>query len=665
MILEQLEITNFRVFKGNHLFDLAPRQKEGHKPTIILFGGLNGAGKTTTLTAIRLALYGRQSLGVGTSQKDYNQFLIDSVHKSKATGIQANHATVELTFNYANLGVIKHYHVKRSWTVNGNKVSECLKISQDNELISNLSYEQAQGFLNELIPIGVSDLFFFDGEKISELAEDKEGNILGDSVKKLIGLDLIEKLLGDLTVFVRQQNKHQLPGTIKKEIISLEALLADKETLIEQERVKFGNVKNELAELQQKIGQLTNNLNAAGGSWAATREKELENLATLSAERNTLQGQVRESLAGSSPFSIAPNFVTQCLNQLEHESDLKRKKNTSELLNRHLLSLEKRLTQSLDSNVFQSVKKEIDAEFSELTNPINTPLIHDVSDTLHRKIDAVAKEAIENQGKVISSLADKLATINQQIDSAGINIARAPEEDLLAKKLAMLNEVQDKKVVLVSSSLLHKENIKRYLREAMDIVRSLDKLHASYIETDDNNRALEYALKAKVSLAEFAKKVSIAKIKDVEKEFIHSFKRLARKEAISIKAKIEPANFAVNIYDEFSNEISKDNLSAGEKQIYAIAILEALAKTSGRKLPIIIDTPLGRLDSKHRRKLVENYFPTASHQVIILSTDTEIDKNSLSSLRDHISHTVTLDYKETLGSSNVDDGYFWPTAEAV
>lgn len=161
MILEALKVINFRVFKGLHEFPLTPKTRNGHQPPIILFGGLNGAGKTTTLTAIRLALYGRQSLGIGTSQKEYHQFLSDSVHNSKVTGVQANNAAVELVFSYANLGVINHYHVKRSWTVINNKVTESLKILQDECFIQNLSYDQAQGFLNELIPIGVSDLFFF------------------------------------------------------------------------------------------------------------------------------------------------------------------------------------------------------------------------------------------------------------------------------------------------------------------------------------------------------------------------------------------------------------------------------------------------------------------------------------------------------------------------
>jgi DNA sulfur modification protein DndD len=119
------------------------------------------------------------------------------------------------------------------------------------------------------------------------------------------------------------------------------------------------------------------------------------------------------------------------------------------------------------------------------------------------------------------------------------------------------------------------------------------------------------------------------------------------------------------LLNDFGNEIPKESLSAGERQIYAIAMLDALAKTSGRKLPIIIDTPLGRLDSKHRKKLVESYFPSASHQVIILSTDTEIGKTYLASLDEHISHKIMLDYNGSDGSSNVESGYFGQTTETA
>ena len=77
---------------------------------------------------------------------------------------------------------------------------------------------------------------------------------------------------------------------------------------------------------------------------------------------------------------------------------------------------------------------------------------------------------------------------------------------------------------------------------------------------------------------------------------------------------ISSKDFSVVLFDREDRPLPKDSLSAGEKQIYAIAMLWSLARTSGRPLPVIIDTPLGRLDSDHRRLLVERYFPHASHQ---------------------------------------------------
>jgi DNA sulfur modification protein DndD len=637
-----------------------------YKPPIILFGGLNGSGKTTTLTAIRLALYGRQSLGVGTTQKDYHQFLADSVHHSKVTGIRANNSAVGLTFSYATQGIICHYHVKRSWTVVDNKVTESLKISQDDLSVHNLSYDQAQGFLNELIPIGVSDLFFFDGEKIAELAEDSVGTALGESVKKLIGLDLIEKLIADITVFIRNQNKQQLSDDIKLKINGLEQFLIIKEQVIELEQIEYDALKIQLVHASKKIDQLTNTLNTYGGAWAETREKEIDKLSSYKAEKEMLQAQLRDGISDSFPFSIAPDFIKHCLDQLDDEAKLKQKKNIASILSKHIESLENKLFTLVDHANFTCIRNEINNEFSELLSPNdNKALIHDASDSLHKKIMSVALESLNHQAIKIKALGEKLENINQKIDSVGINIARAPEQDLLTIRIRDLNEAQNAKTALTIQVSQQKEKIKSYLREAISTVKQLDKLHEGFIDSDENNRALDYANKAKDALNVFAKRIAINKIKNVESEFIHSFRNLARKDDININATIEPHNFSVKLLNDFGNEIPKESLSAGERQIYAIAMLDALAKTSGRKLPIIIDTPLGRLDSKHRKKLVENYFPSASHQVIILSTDTEIDQNYLASLKDHISHTIMLDYSSQDGSSNIETGYFWQTPEAI
>jgi transcriptional regulator with XRE-family HTH domain len=123
--------------------------------------------------------------------------------------------------------------------------------------------------------------------------------------------------------------------------------------------------------------------------------------------------------------------------------------------------------------------------------------------------------------------------------------------------------------------------------------------------------------------------------------------------------RIDAKTFSISLCDRQNRPLQKAQLSAGEKQIYAVSMLWALAKTSGRPLPIVIDTPLARLDSDHRRLLIEHYFPTASHQVIILSTDTEVDQLYFDQLRPAIARVYHLDYDQGAGSTAIKQGYFW------
>ena len=137
------------------------------------------------------------------------------------------------------------------------------------------------------------------------------------------------------------------------------------------------------------------------------------------------------------------------------------------------------------------------------------------------------------------------------------------------------------------------------------------------------------------------------------------FNQLCRKHGLVKRIEIDPRTFAVMLYDRQDRSIPKAELSAGEKQIYAISMLWGLAKTSGRPLPMIIDTPLGRLDSDHRRRLIEHYFPYASHQVVVLSTDTELDKQNFEMLSPHVSHAYHLVYDPIEGSTSAEKRYFW------
>jgi DNA sulfur modification protein DndD len=158
-------------------------------------------------------------------------------------------------------------------------------------------------------------------------------------------------------------------------------------------------------------------------------------------------------------------------------------------------------------------------------------------------------------------------------------------------------------------------------------------------------------------LAEFRNALITKKIKEVEAEVTSCFNLLSRKR-IERSIGINPTTFQVSIKDNHSRQISKSELSAGEKQIYAISVLWALARVSGRPLPMIIDTPLARLDRDHRELLGQRYFPHASHQVIILSTDSEIDAEFIPLLGNSIARSYELAFDMKSQSTLVRDGYF-------
>ena len=122
---------------------------------------------------------------------------------------------------------------------------------------------------------------------------------------------------------------------------------------------------------------------------------------------------------------------------------------------------------------------------------------------------------------------------------------------------------------------------------------------------------------------------------------------------------IDPATFAITLYNESGHALSKERLSEGEKQIFAISVLWGLARALAHPLPAIIDTPMARLDAAHRRHLVERYFPHASHQVLILSTDTEVDRQYYQALQPHLARAYHLVYDEQTRATHGEEGYFW------
>ncbi len=328
-------------------------------------------------------------------------------------------------------------------------------------------------------------------------------------------------------------------------------------------------------------------------------------------------------------------------------------------------SLTKTLHGLLDQNNFQRVYTAIQNELGTFTDELDDiQIIHDISDTQFATIEAVINDALTQQKQRLTELHERLCNVKNELDKAGKNIARAPEEAQIKPIVDKISKAHDKRAMCIAMQKEHVELHKRHLRDAITVARQLDKLTLTITSDKEQDRTLEYATGAKTLLKDFAAELAKRKVKDLEIEFVNSFYRLSRKEDTNLTASIDPKTFTVSLLSEDRREVNKDELSAGEKQIYAISILEALARTSGRRLPIIIDTPLGRLDSVHRSKLINNYFPYASHQMIILSTDTEVDEAFYHELSPSISHAFKLDYEPKEGSTWATETYFWREKKA-
>lgn len=665
MLIKQLVLRNFRVFNGTHVIDLAPkkRQHDDNPRPIVLFGGLNGAGKTSILSAIRLALYGRFAFGSTTQQQEYVEELSTLVHNGSSSGEQPNEASIELVFTYNKGGQEAEFTVTRTWQ-KGKR--DKLSLQQDGKVIQGLNYDQCQGFLNELIPHGIADLFFFDGEKIAELAEDESGTILRTAVRRLLGLDLIEKLRNDLMIFVKRQQSGQLAESQQQNLSILELKIKEFAFKTEQILEKADAAKIRIDLISKEIMQYETLLNSQGGAFAQTKTQEMQKVETFIKEKDRLEKALRHECDSSLPYALAPKTLSHLLDQINSEMQLKQAKSFKKELNQFLTQLKQDISFRSGSTGKIAAQAIEDNLQEYLAGKPKGELLFDISEREAGMIQQSIELDSKKSWQRFDLYRNQLAEIEEQLEQAAANIARAPEDDQLMSIFEKLRELdrQRESKRLEYSSLL--EEAKQTKQQQLDCARQVQKVHDAARSLHNYSSAFKNAHETINLLDSYTELLTKARVKTLSTNFEVAYHKLARKEDLQLNAHINPETFDVELIDETGAVINRKLLSAGEKQIYAIAILEALAKTSGRDLPVIIDTPLGRLDSQHRDKLINYYFPFASHQVVLLSTDTEVDERYfVDQLRDDISHAYEIVFNAHTKSSKLKSGYFWELTKEV
>lgn len=656
MIITKLVMRNFRVFRGEHTLDLEPEPQTG-KP-LILIGGLNGSGKTSILTAIRLALYGAQAFDDVFTKQAYIERLSTLVHNGKPDNLEDfTHAFVEISFTLQIEAENVQYRARRSWF---RGKGDSLVLYENDKEMAGKTPELLQGFLNELIPVGVGDLFFFDGEKIATLAEDETGSILRIAMQRLLGLDIVSRLKNDLHTYIKNDEQRNLGSKIQSQVDKLDKR---KQELIELAFEKRNQTIEFLNGIEANINSLRKYeslLISLGKNFADSKASEQARLKIQEAEKAQIEKQLRNTLDGYFPLSLAPNIFKELFSQIDLERKIIQAKAFRTGLEDFLDNLQNELATRSTTTLkiaTEVIQDQLD-DFLAL-QPLGE-IVLDVSDReaniLHHAVYSISKRQKEEKNR----LCVEAKIIDSAIEQTKVNISRAPEEEQLSSTFNTIREYDE--AIRISVDAFKKLNLeaKSALLEALECVREQQKYHDLIRNKVTLENASEYALNTLPLLDDYSKKLSQKRISEVEKEFSRVYKRLARKDELKLSAKIDTVTFNVDLQDEDGRVIDRNLLSAGEKQIYAVTMLEALGNISGKLLPVIIDTPLGRLDSHHRDKLVENYIPDASHQVIILSTDTEIDERYYRDyLRDSISKSYEIQYSSLSQSSVIKYGYFW------
>lgn len=660
MIIKKLALHNFRVFRGAHEIDLEPSCSTYKRKPIVLLGGLNGSGKTSILTAIRLALYGKLAFENINQPQEYIQQLSELIHKGSSAQ-QLNDALIELTFTYNKDGEESEFTVVRSWERNK---SDRLALHQNGKHLSELNYDQCQGFLNELIPHGIADLFFFDGEKIASLAEDESGDVLRTAVRRLLGLDLIAKLRSDLTIYLKRQNSQELDTFHKESLKTIEAERLRLANSVENFRYAADLAKIHIDLISSDIRKQEGVLATQGGAFALSKKQEQIRVDELLKEKILVEKNIRHEFEGTLPYALAPNTMNNLLRQLENESRTKQAQSFSKELRSFLNSFNDEINLAPQSNV-DLAKSLLETQLKNyLSSRHQEEVILDVSERESGMIYQAIRSESKKAGARFDEARVRLNQIERSIEEAASNIDRAPDEQQLSELFSTIRSLDTKRIEAYTEYKSLLNNAKQAMTQQLEHTRQIQKIHDKERLTHGSSTAVTHAKNTLDMLSTYADKLTLARVKKLEVNFSDAYSRLARKDDLKITARIDPDTFDVALIDNQSNSISRKSLSAGEKQIYAIAILEALAKTSGRQLPVIIDTPLGRLDSHHREKIIDNYFTSASHQVVILSTDTEINEHYfLEKLTPYISHAYQIQFDTTTKSANITPGYFWSKLE--
>ncbi|WP_232318159.1 DNA sulfur modification protein DndD [Salisediminibacterium beveridgei] len=633
-------------------------------PNIILIGGLNGAGKTTILKAIHFALFGKREM----SSSDYERIFANVLNNQYASE-GGREASVTLSLETDNYDTLE---IKVIWQFDKNKKL----IHEDRQIKyykagSNFATSQRvedpksyERMIDKLIPIHAAPFFIFDGEELKDIIIRQKRSGLKESIDRITGITMYNRYLNDL---------QQIQSNLQSDLSKTTSL---RET--ERNQTRVNEIDNELKKISEDIKYYSDKKTIVYNKRQRTRE-EIDN--KLKNNQNSRDELINErNIIESKITNIESDYIKNMIPHLPELLLADKIKILQERLykereyNKHILRRETSLEPyykfmnqlfnedisppltDVQKNKIKNLGEQIWLKDSSQNQeyPLEGPIRHQLSDqdiNMIRNISFQNTEQFKTNIKNMKELQEQLITIKERIENAP-GAQDISKEQAEAERLALLNRDLERKIKSIYSKKDklddEKRRLNRKITDAINKGSNASKLHDQY----------NSVTKLIAASDEFITKLREHKSETISSEFAQMLNTLFRKKDEFGDVFFDINDYQIKIHSSTGQLLSITDRSAGEMQMISSAFIWALTKASNLKLPMVIDTPLGRLDSYHRNELIHNYYKNLSDQVIILSTDTEITKEYIDFMKEHSYKQYLLEYNEEKKYTLVRADYF-------
>lgn len=666
MLFKKLTFDNYKAYYGHQEIKLyIPEDlRKEKKKNIILIGGLNGAGKTTVIKAILYVLFGKRGI-----KEEEHKKLFSNVINNKFFEEGGRDSSITLIIE-SDKG--EDWELKVKWSFDNYKrvISESREIDvrkpgmKHGRHIKIDQLEVFNRFIDKIIPYHAAPFFIFDGEEINDIILRQNSKEMKDAIHKITGIETYRLLLEDLkSIQVNLQqtllkaNDSKKTINIKNELTSIEEEITKAKERLEKEKVEKGSNEKLIYEIKEQRNQkIIQN--------SKSRETIVKNLTkvTTDFENNKMQF---DQFFKENIVSILLNKKIQLLKErLKVENTNRNKKiiyETSLAPYKTFMEelLKKEISPPLTNEQLEQIKilgediwvKENDMKAEDFKDYIE---YHDVSNKDYQYLININVKSKENIIRLLNKIEkEKLekSLLEEKISDAPESVDITEENTKIDNLSRKIGEIELRMKVTI-------KKFKQAKEQKANLLNQLTRLSGQVADFNKVKKQLDYINNIVRVVEQFVEKSTIMKANYIKEEFSYMLKKLFRKQDEFADIVFDIETYTIKLFNDRGMETSIDDRSAGEMQIISSALIWALTKASDLCLPVVIDTPLSRLDSFHRNHLIKYFYKELSDQVIILSTDTEVTKEYVEMMKENSYQQYLLDYDKQKKYTIIRDGYF-------